>query len=289
VGLVIGGLVAASRWSASPSLLSLQLPAQSLVVTAPKPAPAPVAGAVAQEPSRFTESVPLGDELRTRLEDSLAAANDALAAGRTDTARRLAREVVSELGRVGVRPSSVVSSVGARAELVLGRVEGAAVLALLAKLDDSLGHNRVAEVKRLVARAAAAYDRVGNWGVRSFFRCALVDTGALGLAAGQIYAERVERARTPAERAWLVKAAVAFLRDARQVYRHAHDVPAETTLCLEEAKQGHAEAKQKLALIAARHPEAAEPPPRKASPSTKGMPTRSAKVRSAGGRPTRRH
>jgi serine/threonine protein kinase len=290
-GLVLGGLTAAWRFVTPPSLLTMPSPAQALAVIYEDPAPAPAVAGATQEPSRFTDSVPLGEELRARLEDGLGKASEALAAGRTAEARRHAKDVITELGRIGVRPSSVVSSVGARAELVLGRVEGAAVLAALAKVDDVLAaQQRIAEVRHLLSRASAAYDRVGNWGVRSFFRCALVDTAALDLAAGQTYLERIERARTPGERAWLVKAAVAFFRDARVVYRHAHDVPAETTLCLGEAKQGHAEAKHQLAALAQSYPElAGDAPPKKSSAPTKVMPMRSAKVRSAGGRPTKRH
>lgn len=204
----------------------------------PEPAsPAPPPSHVA--PSRFSDSGHISDTHRQSIEDGLEKARNALAEGNVARARSRANAAMRRLRGVGVRPNESVSSLGARVSLLQGEIEGAALRALLEMpLDRDAAERLVPELERLLGRAQLAYQLVRGWGVASFYRCAVAETSALQLAVGRSFAAARAAASRPEDAAWLVKAAAAWLRRARTGYRTALRVPAETTLCLGDAKRG---------------------------------------------------
>ena len=84
------------------------------------------------------------------------------------------------------------------------RVRGGRVI-VVAELRDDSGSLRctffnqpwrekqLAKLDRQMAHARAAYARVNSWGVRSFYRCAVVDTAALDLATGELFARALAK------------------------------------------------------------------------------------------------
>lgn len=203
----------------------------------PEPAtPAPPPSHVA--PSRFSDSGHISDTNRRAIEEGLDEARASLVEGDVARARSRVNAAMRRLRGVGVRPHESVSSLGARISLLQGEIEGAALRALLAEpLDREAAKRLVPELERLLGRAQIAYQLVNGWGVASFYRCAVAESAALNLAVGRAFATARATAQ-PEDAAWLVKAAVAWLRRARSGYRTALRVPAETTLCLADAKRG---------------------------------------------------
>ncbi|MCA9620527.1 MAG: hypothetical protein KC731_16005, partial [Myxococcales bacterium] len=220
--------------------------APAAVEAAPVEVPPPPTSAT---PSRFMDSVPLPDALRSDVDTLLAKATDALEAGDIDAVEQHAKEVLDALDARGIRPREAVSSVGAQAALLLGRAQGARVRQeLIAITSRREGEKQLAKLDRQMAHARAAYARVNSWGVRSFYRCAVVDTAALDLATGELFARALDTVPA-ADRPWFLRAASARLRSARNVFRHALDMRTETMLCVDEARDGYRFAKRALAKL----------------------------------------
>ena len=136
---------------------------------------------------------------------------------------------------------------------MLGRLQAARVTALL----DGLGRAATsrgevealtARLGRSMARARAAYERVRGWGVRSFFRCGLVEMASLDRQAAEVFATRAPQA-TAVQRERLLERARTHLHHARTGYRHAIDVKAETMLCMADAREGRDEATRALGAL----------------------------------------
>jgi len=212
------------------------------------PPPEPTASAPLATP--FADSVLLSQADRQRLESQLQKAEDELAARQGDRAVRLAKDVLRELLDRGVRPNETVSALGARSLLLLGRVEAMGVRQLLAMPSNRKEAEQLdAQLDRKLAQARKAYGLVHVWGVRSIFRCSLVELADLDAAAGKLFAEAA--ALHPEQRVWLSDRARKHLRHARTGYRHALEVRAETTLCVAEARQGRQETQRALEELVA--------------------------------------
>jgi serine/threonine-protein kinase len=255
-GLLVTTLGLARAWSPVSRRVSTGLP---VVVATPPGTSSPAITAKTAAPSsspsptpssRFTDSTQLGDALRAELEMRLSTATKRVAAGQLERARDDAQVVLKELSALGIRPNKAVSSLGAQAELVRGRIEGAVLRGRLSRVMNRADAERLAAlVDPQMARTRAAYERVRAWGVRSFYRCALVEAAALDLAIGRTFADAFERAKVR-DRRWLLNRAVTSLRFARSGYRHALDVQAETMLCFEPAERGYDEAGRLLSQLA---------------------------------------
>ncbi len=212
------------------------------------PPPAPKASTALTSP--FADSVLLSTADRQRLEARLENAEDELGAHRDKQAVRLAKGVLRELLDRGVRPNETVSALGARSLLLLGRVEAMRVRRLLAAPTSHQEARQLdVQLDRRLAHARKAYDLVHVWGVRSIFRCGLVELAQVDAAAGQLFAEAA--ALTPEQHAWLSERARKHLRHARTGYRHALEVRAETALCVTEARVGQRDAQRALEELAA--------------------------------------
>jgi serine/threonine protein kinase len=218
----------------------------ALTVTLPAPPPT----SSAKDPSRFMDSVPLPSEVRAQLEDSLTRSIEELDDGELESAARRAQHVLNVLSSRGIRPNEAVSSVGAQAALLLGHVEADQLRAMIdaPASNQHDGEQLLLKLDRQMGLVRAAYARVRNWSVLSFYRCAVVETAALDLTMGRRFADGVNDAQW-GNRGWFIKAASARLRSARLEFRHALDMRTETMLCVEEARQGHLDAKQALSTL----------------------------------------
>ncbi len=240
--------------------LAREAQAESPIPFAPPVAPREAAPAPPPShlvPSRFSDSGLIDDAHRRQIEDELEKARVALATGDHATARRRANVALQRLRDVGIRPNESVSSLGARVTLLRGEVEGAALLALLdapsdRPLDRAAAERLVPELERRLGRAQLAYQQVRGWGVASFYRCAVAETAALHLAVGRAFAAARANDAGLENREWLTRGAAAWLRLARAGYRTALRVPAETTLCAADARDGLAGTDRVLATLTAR-------------------------------------
>jgi hypothetical protein len=88
------------------------------------------------------------------------------------------------------------------------------------QLDVELGHARV------------SYEKVGSWGVRSFYRCGLVEMATLDARA----AETVRALAHGGDLPWFVARSRRLARRAKTSLRHALQVKAETMLCVQAAR-----------------------------------------------------
>jgi hypothetical protein len=154
------------------------------------------------------------------------------------------------LGTRGVQPHKANSSIGAKAQLLVGRVEAAKVRALLSEGPRDLPVAR-SWAKRLGVRmghARVAYDRVITWGVRSFFRCGLVEMAELDRAAARVFAAAAPP-NAGRDRDWYVTHARRHLKNARVGLRHALQVQSETMLCVDDAQHALDEVERDLAAL----------------------------------------
>ncbi len=255
IGTAFGVALTAALWWQQPAPVQLASLPQMSVTTATvqirKPSPLPPAPqpSVALA-SAFADSVLLSTADRQRLEAQLQGAEDELAARRDKQAVRKAKAVLRELLDRGVRPNETVSALGARSLLLLGRVEAMRVRNLLAAPTSRQEAEQLdGRLNRQLAHARKAYGLVHVWGVRSMFRCGLVELAQLDAAAGQLFAEAA--ALTPEQRASLADRARKHLRHARTGYRHALEVRAETALCVAEARTGQRDTRRALEELAA--------------------------------------
>jgi hypothetical protein len=190
-------------------------------------------------PSEFSESGLITDRHRKAVEGELERARRALAGGHILRARRRVQAAIDRLRGVGIRPNEGVSSLGARASLLRGQVEGAALVALLDEpIERAEAKTVVPLLEQQMMKAKVAYQLVRSWGAPSFYRCAVVETARLQLALGEAFAAGRERAASEEDAEWMFKAAAAWYRKAHKGFRIALRVPAETTLCVDDAKQG---------------------------------------------------
>ncbi len=243
LGLVGGGLFAGALGGAALVAMLSSVPArlapippapQVVVATAEPPAPPPSERA---EASRFVESSMLDEQTQRDLDAELVAAHEALAGGDDAAAVERARRVIKHLDDHGVSPNRAISAIGARAQLILGRVRGAEVHALLQKMPEPKhAKTWVNQLAFQLAHARVAYDRVNRWGVRSFYRCSLVEMAELDHAASQAVAQLGEQG----DPEWFASRARNHKRHARTGLRHALQVKAETVLCLDEARAARA-------------------------------------------------
>jgi serine/threonine-protein kinase len=218
-------------------------------VAAPEPPPPP-----RDDMSQFNDSIRLDAAHRHQIEAELAKAEEALAAGQVREARRAARAALTRLQALGVRPREGVSSLGARASLLEGRAEASALAGALAPLETrAAAEKRKPVLERGLERAKVAYERVRGWGVASLYRCAVTEVAGLDLAAGRMFAAAAAEATSLDDRRWLINAATKSLRDAFLGYRTALHVPAETTLCVDDAKRGSREAERALLTLPRLH------------------------------------
>lgn len=245
-GLVVGAVTVALLWQ--PRSAAHIAPSPQVVVAALEPVDdgfTPLPSASATAPSRFTDSSQVSDALRFELEARLAHGERALDEGKIDVARESARVVLRELDVLGIKRNKSVSSLGAQAELMLGNCEGAKLKSeLLGVRTRAQAERNLSVLDQQLERARGAYGRVRSWGVRSFQRCALVETAQLDMAHAHMY----ERAIGPAssdDRTWLSKRASSSLHHALVTFRHALDVQAETMLCFDDAKRGIEEAQRR--------------------------------------------
>lgn len=230
------------------SMPPVTVPAEAPPIQQPSPPLAPQASAALATP--FADSVLLSKADRQRLEAQLQAAEDELAARQDQQATRKAKGVLRELLDRGVRPNETVSALGARSLLLLGRVEAMRVRQLLATPTSRKEAERLdAKLDRQLGQARQAYGLVHVWGVRSIFRCGLVELAELDAAAGKLFAEAA--ALAPEQRAWLADRARKHLRHARTGYRHALEVRAETALCTAEAQLGRQDTQRALEALVA--------------------------------------
>ncbi len=254
IGAVLGvSLTAALLWQQRLPLQLTSMPPVTVPAEAPRvlqpSLPAPAAEASTTLATPFADSVLLSKAVRQRLEGRLQQAEDELAARQDKQAVRQARAVLRELLDRGVRPNETVSALGARSLLLLGRVEAMRVRRLLATPGSRKEAERLdGQIDRQLAHARKAYGLVHVWGVRSIFRCGLVELAELDAAAGKLFAEAA--AITPKQRAWLSDRARKHLRHARTGYRHALEVRAETTLCTAEAQKGRQDTQRALEELA---------------------------------------
>ncbi|MBW2454789.1 MAG: serine/threonine protein kinase [Deltaproteobacteria bacterium] len=254
IGAVLGvSLTAALLWQQRVPLQLSSMPPVTVPAEAPPvqqpspPPPAPQASASLANP--FADSVLLSKADRQRLEAQLQQAEDELAARQDQQAIRQVKGVLRELLDRGVRPNETVSALGARSLLLLGRVEAMRVRQLLATPTSRKEAKRLdAKLDRQLAQARKAYGLVHVWGVRSMFRCGLVELAELDAAAGKLFFEAA--ALVPEQRAWLADRSRKHLRHARTGYRHALDVRAETALCTAEAQVGRQDTQRALEELA---------------------------------------
>ena len=241
-GLIAGGLLgaagsAAFSWSpAQPP--SPQPPPQIhaapvLMVTAPAVAPSASA-----DPSPLVYSTQLSESQRERLLQEVAAAELDLDQSEHERVLSRVHAVMRELGTLGVEPHKANSSIGARAQLLVGHIEAAKARELLQDEPATFSEAR-AWAKRLdmrVARARVAYDRVITWGVRSFYRCGLVEMAALDRDVAPVFSAAAPSSAGP-RRDWYVAEARRHLKRARVGLRTALNVQSETMLCVDAAQE----------------------------------------------------
>ncbi len=257
VGLL--GFAIAIETPAPPAAPILSMaPAAALAEVTPAPrvetwTPAPITPAPTAAPStpprmdtsRFSDSGSILPQHKRAIENELAKARAALVDRRIARARTHVVSALTRLRGVGIRPNEGVSSLGARATLLRGEVEGAALHALLERpIRHAEAKVVLPRIERQLMKAQIAYQLVRGWGVPSFYRCAVVESANLQLALGRAYAEARSQAAQPSHAAWMVKAAAGWTRKARAGFRTALRVPAETTLCNDRAKRGLRDAKE---------------------------------------------
>jgi hypothetical protein len=230
VGAAAAGAVAATVANTSAKLEPLAL--QLMVATAHVVESAPVQAN--PDASPFVESGMLGEPQRAELAVIVARATDDLESGYHDRVVDAARQVMRELKALGISPNKAVSSLGAKSQLLLGRVHGFDARDVLdeqpATQDARAWANQV-DLK--LAHTRVAYERVAGWGVRSFYRCGLVEMAALDRAASEAI---VVLADGHTHRNWFLARARRHRRHARTSLRHALQVKAETMLCVNEAR-----------------------------------------------------
>jgi hypothetical protein len=250
--LVLGALVGAAlaialSWGGghlaplSPSLrLVVATPRVTPRMAAPPP-PAPVDVAVYSEL--------LDDAQRLRLELVFDRAEADLAAGRKRQVDERAKGVLAELSALGVGPHRSPSSLGAKAQLLLARVQADGVKALLAEPPRELAPAK-AWAQRMdleLAFTRAAYEKVNPWGVRSLYRCGLVEMAELDRAVAEVLGDVPATARP--DREWVLSERRRHLKLARTALRHALQVQAETMLCVEEARRARDAVSAELAAL----------------------------------------
>ena len=239
LGWVGGALVAGCVFGATVAVLLSWAPEKLApigpapqVVVATEVRVAPVSSA--EESSRFVESAMLSDSERQRLETLLNDASAELERGDTGPVVERAEAVMRELKALGVSPKTAVSSLGAKAQLFLGHVQAAKAREMLAQ-DPPPPAKRKSWARQLdkqLAHARVAFERVNSWGVRSFFRCGLVEMAELEDAAGRAIAAIA----VGNDREWFELRAQRHRRHARLSIRHALQVKAETMLCVDDAR-----------------------------------------------------
>jgi len=250
-GLIVGAVTVALLWQ--PRSAAQIAPSPQVVVAALEPVDdgftplqsASPASPSATAPSRFTDSSQVSDALRFELEARLTHGERALDEGKIEVARESARVVMRELEVLGIKRNKSVSSLGAQAELMLGKCEGAKLRTdLMTVRTRAQAERQLTVLDQQLERARGAYGRVRSWGVRSFQRCALVDTAQLDMAHAHMY-ERAIGPSSSDDRTWLSKRASSSLHHAIVTFRHALDVQAETMLCFDDAKRGIEEAQRR--------------------------------------------
>ncbi|MBW2524407.1 MAG: protein kinase [Deltaproteobacteria bacterium] len=253
-GLVAGGVLGAAASSAlssapdaPPRVLSSPhfQAAPVVVVTARAPAPT-----VAADPSPLVYSTQLSESQRERLLQEVSAAEHELELGEHERVLARVDAVVGELATLGVEPHKANSSIGARAQLLVARIEAAKARQLLSEPPTTFRDAR-SWSKRLeerVARARVAYDRVITWGVRSFYRCGLVEMAALDRDVAPVFRDAAPPAPGP-QRDWYLAVARRHLKRARVALRTALHVQSETMLCVDAAQQALDQIKSDLALL----------------------------------------
>lgn len=253
-GLVAGGLLGTALAGGAP--WAPQQPPQLgpapqinaapvLVVTSPPPPPASQV-----DPPPFVYSTQLSEEQRTHLLQELEVAAGELDRGQYESVLDRVASVTKELAKLGVEPHKANSSIGAKAQLLAARVKVAEVRALLQSPPQSFRKARVWS-KRLdvrLAHARVAYDRVKAWGVRSFFRCGLVEMAGLDREAAAVFA-MAAASGSDSGTDWYVAHARRHFKRARVGLLHALQVQSETMLCVDDAQQALDEVRQELAAL----------------------------------------
>ena len=212
-------------------------------------APAPTSNA-GSEPFDFSTQV--DEPERARLEQELTIAADELEQGKHAEASARVQDVQRDLRKLDVAPhtTSWSSMLGAKSQLLVGRLEAAKLTALLRDRPADMGE-AVAWSKRVdsqLGQTGVAYDRVVQWGVRSFFRCGLVELAALDRTAGEAFTS-ASKSSTGRQRAWLATQAHIHLRHASIAIEHASLVRSETLLCVEDARREHERVSASLATL----------------------------------------
>jgi serine/threonine protein kinase len=188
----------------------------------------------------FDFSTQVDEPERERLEQELAIAADELEQGKHAEASARVQVVQRDLRKLDVAPhtTSWSSMLGAKSQLLVGRLEAAKLTALLwhrpADMSEAVAWSK--RVDAQLGQTGVAYDRVVQWGVRSFFRCGLVELAALDRAAGDAFTS-ASQASTGRQRAWLATQARLHLRHAGIAVEHASLVRSETLLCVEDARR----------------------------------------------------
>jgi len=244
-GALGAALAVALTWTPARSTLLDSAP--KFVVATTHVAAKPTATSSNSNASPFVDSASLDTADRARLKKKLDNAKERLANGEDHKAVILVLSVMRELGDLGIRPGEAISSLGAQSQLLLGQVEADQVRTLLRSgTPRDSGDDTVAQLDLRLGRARAAYGRVRPWGMRSFFRCGLVDVGQLELATARWF-DAAASGRQGAEGERLMLRSQRHLKQARIVFRHALDVKAETTLCVDAAAQGRIDVDRDLA------------------------------------------
>jgi serine/threonine protein kinase len=244
-GALGAALAVALTWT--PARSTLLDAAPKFVVATTHIAAKPTATSSNTNASPFVDSASLDKADRARLKKKLDSAKRLLADGEDHKAVILVLSVMRELGDLGIRPGKAISSLGAQSQLLLGQLEADQVRTILrdgAPRDS--GDETVARLDLRLGRARAAYDRVRPWGMRSFFRCGLVDVAHLELATARWF-DAAAAGRQGAEGERLMLRSQRHLKQARIVFRHALDVKAETALCVDAAAQGRIDVGRDLA------------------------------------------
>jgi serine/threonine protein kinase len=199
------------------------------------PLPTSNAGSV---PFHFSTQV--DEPERERLEQELAIAADELEQGKPIEASVRVQGIQHDLRKLDVAPhtTSWSSMLGAKSQLLVGRLESAKLTAVLrdrpADMSEAVAWSK--RVDSQLGQTGVAYDRVVQWGVRSFFRCGLVEVAALDRAAGEAFTSAATSS-TGRQRAWLATQAHLHFRRAGIAIEHALLVRSETLLCVEDARR----------------------------------------------------
>jgi serine/threonine-protein kinase len=244
-GALGAALAVALTWT--PARSTLLGPAPKFMVATTHIAQEPAATSSATDASPFVDSASLDDAERARLSGELDTAKQLLADHKHRQAVIKVGGVMRELRDLGVRPGEAISSLGAQSQLLLGRVEADHARTILqSSAPSDNADDTVARLDLRLGRARAAYDKVRPWGMRSFFRCGLVEVGELELATARWFAAAA-KGREGVEGERLMLRSQRQLKQARIVFRHALDVQAETTLCVDAAVRGRVEVDRELA------------------------------------------